>query len=157
MQFIQTRAYERKRKCKRKLARERKRARVKRKILRAQQWRGLQKGEKKMILSNVGIVHRLLNGLGLRKVESSEVIPGALCVSSRTMIQQHAFYVPGTSAHTSTSPWLGQSHLFPIDIQQSRVAGSGLSLSSAGVLHLEAGDNGSRRCSCHVTATCALA
>ncbi len=35
MQFIQTRAYERKRKCKRKLARERKRARVKRKILRA--------------------------------------------------------------------------------------------------------------------------
>ncbi len=35
MQFIQTRVYERKRKCKRKLARERKRARVKRKILRA--------------------------------------------------------------------------------------------------------------------------
>ncbi len=33
MQFIQTRAYERKRKCKRKLARECKRARVKRKIL----------------------------------------------------------------------------------------------------------------------------
>ncbi len=35
MQFIQTRAYERKCKCKRKLARERKRARGKRKILRA--------------------------------------------------------------------------------------------------------------------------
>ncbi len=29
----------------------------------SEQWRGLQKGEKKMILSNVGIVHRLLNGL----------------------------------------------------------------------------------------------
>ncbi|KAK0229632.1 hypothetical protein EDD85DRAFT_939878 [Armillaria nabsnona] len=37
MQFIQTRAYERKCKCKRKLARERKRARVKRKILRARE------------------------------------------------------------------------------------------------------------------------